>query len=115
MICYSNNGYAMRSVSENYISQDGEALFPDYATIEQLNEAFPLYNSGVLIKTKAQKLSDLNTEYDTEINALKIEFAGAGLANSTADVVQAKQLVLIQQRVDLLAEKTAKRSAILNG
>lgn len=41
MFCYSNNGFSMRSVDANYQVQDGEVVFPDYATEEQLQAAFP--------------------------------------------------------------------------
>lgn len=89
--------------------QDGDIEVP-----ERPGENYK-WNGTQWILDKIKMIASLNTEYDTKINALKIEFAGAGLANSTPEVVQAKQLILIQQRTDLLAEKAEKRSVIMNG
>lgn len=87
-------------------------IIVDCSTGEQVEEEFAF---APYTPTKAEKLAQLNIEYDAKINTLKIEFAGAGLANSTPEVVQTKQIALIQQRTDLLTEKAEKRSAIING
>lgn len=115
MYAYSNNGFSMRSVDDDYVAQTGEVLFPDHATISELNLAFPLYNSGVPILTKAQKIAALNAEYDVRFQALQRAYASAGLANNGALTIAQKQDSLTQQNLALLAEKTAKLEAIKNG
>lgn len=41
MFCYKNNGNTLFAVSENYSPSDGEVIFKDYASEEQLQKAFP--------------------------------------------------------------------------
>lgn len=43
MFCYSNNGASMRAVDPDYVAQDGEVLFADYATDAELAQAFSGY------------------------------------------------------------------------
>lgn len=50
-ICYSNNGLSYRWVPEDYIIQDGEVLFDDIPTADQISAAF----SGYVVA--AQKIS----------------------------------------------------------
>lgn len=71
MFCYSNNGYTMRAVDDNYIAQEGEALFSDYATTEQLNTSFPLYNSGIPVLTLDQKLDEVDEKYKPKLDMYK--------------------------------------------
>lgn len=73
MFCYSNNGYSMRAVDGDYVAQGGEVLFAEYATEEEKNTVFQLYNNGVPALTKSQKLVALSANYKaqvTQINAL---------------------------------------------
>lgn len=66
MICYSNNGFSFRAVNDNYVAQQGEAIFPDYATDGQLETAFPGY--------KAQKeKNDSNNAIVAQITALEAQ------------------------------------------
>jgi hypothetical protein len=60
MFCYSNNGLSMRAVDDDYKAKKGEKLFADYATPEQLAEAFPDYGS------EASKIDTLNQIYALE-------------------------------------------------
>lgn len=69
MFCYSNNGYSMRSVDNDYIAQQGEILFTDYATIDQLNTAFPLYNSGIPILSTDEKIILIEEKYEQKFDA----------------------------------------------
>ena len=41
MFAYSNNGHSYRAMDEDYQVQDGEVLFPDHASPEDLAAAFP--------------------------------------------------------------------------
>lgn len=109
MFCYSNNGYSMRAVEDNYIAQDGEVLFRDYVTTEQLIAAFPNYNDGP-IKTQTEKLQYLDAEYEPQFTALTQAWATAMMdSNATlADSIK-------QDKAGLKAEYEAKRQVIING
>lgn len=96
------------------ISEEDQELYATNQYIRDATTGKPILKPPY-IPTKTEQIVELNAEYDAKINLLKIEYAGAGLANSTPETVQAKQLTLIQQRTDLLAEKAQKRSVILNG
>lgn len=65
MFAYSNNGHSFHAVDDDYQPQAGEILFDDYATADELAEAFPGY-SPVVERSKVrksvvmQRLIDLN-------------------------------------------------------
>lgn len=99
-------------IQGNY--HDGDMQYGD-VEVEQRPSPDHKWSNGQWVKDKPKQIAALNAEYDARIKELKIEYAGAGLANSTPESVLTKQTSLIQQRVDLLAEKTIKRSEILNG
>ncbi len=107
MFCYSNNGYSMRAVDTNYVAQSGEVLFSDYATLEQLNTAFPLYNSGVPILSKSEKISALKDEYEPQFQELYFSWV-AGTVQGDLDAVT-------EDIAALKAEYTAKLEAVNNG
>jgi hypothetical protein len=45
MLVYSNNGFSMRAVEDNYSPASGEVVFQAEATDEQLETAFPGYTA----------------------------------------------------------------------
>lgn len=47
MPCYSNNGYSFRAWNDPNNIMDDEIYFDHEPTVDELNAAFPLYNSGV--------------------------------------------------------------------
>jgi hypothetical protein len=68
----------------------------------------------VIPLTKAQKISTLNAEYDPKFLALQMAYAAAGLADNGALNIAQKQDSLTQQNLNLLAEKKAKVTVIIN-
>jgi hypothetical protein len=102
----------MRAVDNDYIAQTGEVLFADYATTEQKNTAFPLYNSGIPILTKMQKITALNAEYKILFEAEALKEPLSYLADGTT--IESKRLSLQTNYLTLLTEKNTKRSVILN-
>jgi len=53
--CYSNNGLTMRAVDEDYQASEGEVVFEEYPTPEQLSASFPEYDiEAVKEQTKRQ-------------------------------------------------------------
>lgn len=109
MFCYSNDGYSMRAVDHAYVPQDGEVIFADYATVEEKNTAFPLYNSGIPIPTKEQLIASLDSEYQPQFAELS---RALGLASLAED-----QLGIQAIREDyntLLGEYNTKRG-VING
>ncbi|TGT36208.1 hypothetical protein [Mesorhizobium sp. M8A.F.Ca.ET.165.01.1.1] len=65
MFAYSNKGHSFHAVDDDYQPAPGEILFDDYATAEELAEAFPDY-SPIVEREKVrksivmQRLIDLN-------------------------------------------------------
>lgn len=59
MLCYSNNGMSMRAVDDTYAAQQGEVLFADYATHEQLAATFPLYETESGREAIKNQIADL--------------------------------------------------------
>lgn len=59
----------MRAVDDNYVAQDGEILFSEYATIEQLNVCFPLYNNGTPILSTDEKIILIEEKYEQKFDA----------------------------------------------
>lgn len=70
-VCYSQDGMAMRSVDDDYIPQDGEVVFDDYASVEDLNNAFPEYENQIKkmnIKYSADVIRDMIRMRDDVLN-----------------------------------------------
>lgn len=61
MYCYSNNGFSLHSVPDNYTVESGEVLFKNYATEEQLQEAFTERVKINFTTAKDTKLSEIST------------------------------------------------------
>ncbi|CAN5264539.1 hypothetical protein BH10PLA2_BH10PLA2_00770 [soil metagenome] len=43
MYKYFNNGLSFEPIQDDYVAQNGEVLFPDYATADELRASFPQY------------------------------------------------------------------------
>ena len=106
MFCYSNNGFSMKAVENNYVAQAGEVLFSDYATIDQLTSAF----SGYVATKQQQSLDALDAEYDPQFDALTLAWATASMAGDTATAA-----ARLTDKTALRAEYQTKREAITNG
>lgn len=106
MFCYSNNGYSMRSVDGDYIAQEGEVLFSDYATTEQLNAAFPLYNSGVPILSLDEQIALIEEKYKTKLDMYK-DLIVSAIADNGAN--QATKVASFSSKYKaLIAQKNAE-------
>ena len=103
MFCYSNNGYSMRSVDSDYIAQQGEALFTDYATTEQLNTTFPLYNSGIPILSTDEKIILIEETYNTKFKALQDRLNAVLLSDGIDQ--EAKTIILKNEYKELSTQK----------
>ncbi len=101
----------MRSVEDDYIPQEGEFLFIDHATVDQLNEAFPLYNGGVPIKTKTERLAELKDVYQPQLDLLKDNMLAAMGMDGTSQATKI-QAISDQYKV-VYAEYTAERKLIV--
>ena len=55
MICYSNNGFSMRRVSDDYSAETGEVLFSTEPTETELASAFSGYVTAILSVAKTSK------------------------------------------------------------
>lgn len=66
MYCYSNNGYSIRAWNDPNDILPGEVFFDHTPTTEELRAAFPLYNSGIPVPTKAERIKALNAIYDPQ-------------------------------------------------
>lgn len=99
----------MRSVDSDYIAQDGEVTFADYATTEELNTAFPLYSSGVPVLTKEQLIASLDAEYQPQFAELSRALGLASLAENQLGIQGIKE-----DYNALLSEYNNKRG-VING
>jgi hypothetical protein len=75
----------------------------------------PPVDPPVIPLTKAQKIALLNAEYDPKFLSLQMAYSAAGLADNGALNIAQKQDSLTQQNLNLLAEKKAKVTVIING
>lgn len=69
MICYFNNGFSFTSVDNDYVPMAGEILFVEHATIDELNNAFPLYNSGNPILSIDEQAASIEASYQPKLDA----------------------------------------------
>jgi len=106
---YSNNGLSFRAWYNSSTITTGEVYFDHVPTTAELTAAFSGYTAAV----KAEKISDLNAEYEAKFQSLQLQYCGAYLNDGTT--VSTKQEALATQYQVLTAEKKTKRSAILNG
>ena len=113
MICYSNNGYSMRSVDSDYIAQEGEVLFADYATTEQLNFAFPLYNSGLPILTIDERIMKIEESYNVKFEALQKRLNNVLLSDGVDQ--ETKTIILQNEYKDLSNQKDLEILKLLGG
>ncbi|BCP53769.1 hypothetical protein K32_23860 [Kaistia sp. 32K] len=67
MYAYSNNGFSFRAVDADYLTGEGEVLFPDVATDAQLAVAFPDFSASQLAAAKAAKITELDAACAAEI------------------------------------------------
>lgn len=106
MLCYFNNGLSYKTVDSTYAVTDGEVLFSNTPTIEELKSKF----SGYTVAYKQQQITKLDAEYQPQFDALGLAWATASMDGNTtlADSIKV-------DKVALMAEYTAKREAIING
>jgi hypothetical protein len=113
MFCASNNGLAIRAVTNDYVAQTGEVLFNvmdmSEITDEQLTAAFP----GRAVAIKAQKITELNAEYQTKYDVLAKQYAKIYL--SDGDTVNTKQTAAATYYKAIMANYTIEKAAIING
>jgi hypothetical protein len=64
MFLYHNNGLSFRAVEDDFQPQDGEVLFPDHATPEELAATFPGYAAAVAAQTTAQTNAAVQAQMD---------------------------------------------------
>lgn len=103
----------MRSVDSDYIAQEGEVLFIDYATTEQLNEAFPLYNSGVPILTLDEQIMQIEESYNLKFEALQKRLNNVFLADGINQDV--KTVILQNEYKELSTQKDLESLELLGG
>lgn len=113
MFCFSNNGYSMRAVYNDYIVQDGEVLFADYATIEQLNEAFPLYNNGVPILSLDEQISLIEEKYKLKFDSIEKRLTVVFLSDGIDQEV--KTIILQNEYKDLSDQKDLEILKLFGG
>lgn len=112
MICYSNDGFSFRFVDEDYVAQEGEVLFTDYATEEQLRINFP--NRVIILKKQA--LDALNMEYATKLAEIARDFNKPALFFEPGDPqIAINEAAMSAEYKATAAELLIKREVILNG
>lgn len=90
----------MRSVDCDYIAQDGEIVFTDYATEEQLKNSFP----NLTIIKQQQTIQQLTSERETKLSQLLLAAEKAKiLGNSTATIEQKYQSILSEYKTKIVA------------
>lgn len=113
MYCYSNNGFTMRAWDNPEDIMSGEVFFDHAPTVEELNATFPLYNSGVPIKSIDDRAKDIKARYQQQLDDcanLILQSIAADGTNQTLKVasLQTKYLGIISQRnieIDQLYEE----------
>lgn len=113
MFCYSNNGYSMRATDDDYIAQYGEFLFADYATTEQLNEAFILYNSGVPTLTFDEQISFIEEKYKLKFDSIEKRLTVVFLSDGIDQ--EAKTIILQNEYKDLSDQKDLEILELFGG
>jgi hypothetical protein len=72
MYCYVwKNGLSMRAWNDPDNIQPGEIFFDHPPTIEELNASFPLYNSGITVLSREERLIELTSDYDAQRTELE--------------------------------------------
>lgn len=114
MLCYKwNNGISMRAVDNDYVAQEGEVLFTDYATTEQLNLSFPLYNSGVPILTLDEQIVQIEETYNDKFNALEKRLNAVLLSDGIDQ--EAKTIILQNEYKELSTQKDLEILELFGG
>ena len=113
MFCYSNNGYSMRAVDNDYIALEGEVVFADYATTEQLSIAFPLYNSGVPILSLDEQIALIETKYSVYFASVEKRFNATFLSDGINQ--EAKTIILQNEYKELSDQKDLEILNLLGG
>ena len=104
--CYYNNGLSNKIVSSSYTVSDGEVLFDEIPTSEELKTAF----SGYAAALKEKELTALDDIYQPQFTELVQSLGLATLANDTDTVTSIQS-----DYAELKSEYTTKREAIENG
>ena len=92
--CFSNNGLSFIGVDNDYVAQEGEAVFPNnHPTDAQLNEAFPLRAQLVATAALNDKVAALQTKlhnyvYNRYDQGTQMSFASLYASPSTAASVK---------------------------
>jgi hypothetical protein len=107
--CYYDNGLSFKMVNDIYITQTGEVLFAKLPTEAELLAAFP----GRVAAIKAQKIIELNAEYQTKYDTLSKQYPKAFLADG--ETVSSVQAALAVRYKSIMAAYAIAKEAILNG
>jgi len=108
-----NNGLSFHAVASESDITTGEVYFsvdyPSDITETELSSAF----SGYTAALKLKKISELNADYQEQLDTLVKNYGQAVISDGTTE--ETKKSAIGTLKTTLLAEKATKRSAILNG
>ena len=113
LYCFYDNGFKSKIVDEKYIPIAGDVIFASVPTIEELNEAFPFYNSGVPILTLDERLALLEEKYEEKF-ATQEKLIMRTIASNHLDQ-EAKKIIYQNAFNELADQKDLEILEILGG